>query len=159
MSRGIRTTAQFSSKIFSNDPSKPHLWSSDNLSHFKFSDDMQDFHAEGCSMELSEDGKSYTIKSNVNKTSIVDLKFTQISPGLVVGKDGTSYFGTDPKNPWGRMFHKFWPRCRVEGHMLTQAGPVDFKGLGLYVGALQGMKPHFAGMYRKWVTRLVAMLT
>ena len=49
-------------------------------------------------MNISEDGKSYTIKSSVSKSSIVDLKFTQISPGVVVGKDGTSYFGTDPSD-------------------------------------------------------------
>lgn len=96
-------------------------------------------------MELSEDGKSYTIQSSTSKTSIVDLKFTQISPGFKVGKDGTSYFGTDPKKYWGRMIHKFWPRCKVEGQILTQEGPVDFKGVGLFIHALQGMKPHFAG--------------
>ena len=96
-------------------------------------------------MELSDDGKSYTIKSTNSKTSIVDLKFTQTSPGFMVGKDGTSYFGTDPQRPWGRMIHKFWPRCQVEGQILTQSGPVDFKGLGMVSHALQGMKPHFAG--------------
>ena len=98
-------------------------------------------------MELSEDGKSYTIKSSVNKSQIVDLKFTQIAPGFMVGKDGNTYFGTDPQKPWGRMYHKFWPRCKVEGHILTQQGPVSFNGLGFFTGALQGMKPHFAGTY------------
>jgi hypothetical protein len=29
--------------------------------------------------------------------------------------------------------------------MLTQKGPVDFKGRGQFIHALQGMKPHFAG--------------
>lgn len=146
--RGIRTTAQFSSKIYSKDPNKPHLWSSDNVSNFSFSPDKQNFKADGCSMDISEDGKSYMIKSSVNKTSIVDLKFTQISPGFVVGKDGTSYFGTDPQKPWGREVHKFWPRCQVEGHILTQSGAVDFKGLGVFIHAQQGMKPHFAGKLR-----------
>lgn len=140
----MRTTAQFSSKIFSPN-STQHLWSSDNLHHFTFSPDKQSFHADNCAMELSEDGKSYTIKSSISKSSIVDLKFTQEAPGLVVGKDGTSSFGTDPKKPWGRMIHKFWPRCRVEGQILTKEGPVDFKGTGIFVHALQGMKPHFAG--------------
>jgi hypothetical protein len=32
---------------------------------------------------------------------------------------------------------------------------VDFKGLGIYIGALQGMKPHFAGMYRMQMGVLV----
>lgn len=103
-------------------------------------------------MEISEDGKSYAIKSSVNKHSIVDLKFTQSATGYVVGKDGTTAFGTDPQKPWGRMYHKFWPRCRVEGHILTQQGPVDFKGVGIFIHCLQGMKPHFAGMPLQFVS-------
>lgn len=148
--RGIRTTAQFSSKILSKEPGQPHLWASDNVSNFSFSKDMQNFKADGCSMDLSEDGTSYTIKSSTNKSSIVDLKFTQTTPGFVAGKNGTSTFGTDPKKPWGRMKHIFWPRCQVEGTILTQKekGPVDFKGRGMFVHALQGMKPHFAAA--KW---------
>lgn len=96
-------------------------------------------------MEISEDGKSYQIKSSTSKEAQVDLKFTQITPGFVVGKNGTSTFGTDPAHPWGKMYHKFWPRCRVEGSIMTKEGPVDFAGLGLFIHAIQGMKPHFAG--------------
>lgn len=99
-------------------------------------------------MELSEDGKTYTIKSTVNKQSAVNLTFTTLTPGCVVGKDGISNFGTDPKKPWGRMRHAFWPRCKVEGSIMTQQGPVDFNGKGLFIHALQGMKPHFAAA--KW---------
>ena len=105
---------------------------------------MQNFKADGCSVDLNEAGDSYTIKSTSNKTSVVDLKFTRITPGFVAGKNGTSSFGTDPAKPWGRMRHAFWPRCRVEGSIMTQQGPVDFKGTGCFVHALQGMKPHFA---------------
>ncbi|KAK5136618.1 hypothetical protein LTR08_002632 [Meristemomyces frigidus] len=141
---GIRTTAQFSSKIFAKEQGKPHLWASDNVSNFEFSQDMQNFKADGCSMDINEQGDSYTIKSTTNRTSVVDLKFTRIAPGFVVGKDGTSNFGTDPKKPWGRMKHAFWPRCQVEGSIMTQQGPVDFKGKGCFIHALQGMKPHFA---------------
>lgn len=96
-------------------------------------------------MSLSEDGKTYTIKSSINPKSVVDIKFHQEAPPMACGKDGTSYFGTDPQNPWGKMYHKFWPMCRVEGTMLTQQGPVDFKGRGIFIHCLQGMKPHFAG--------------
>lgn len=144
--RGIRTTAQFSSKIFAADPKGPHQWSSDNISNFSFSPDKLNFKADLCSMELSEDGKSYHIKSTVNKHSIVDVTFTQLAPAFVVGKNGTSYYGTDPQKPWGRMWHQLWPRCQVSGQILTPQGPVDFKGKGMHVAALQGMKPHFAGV-------------
>ncbi len=66
-------------------------------------------------MDLSEDGKTYHIKSNTNKTAIVDVKWTQSAPGFVVGKNGKTLFGTDKEKPWGSMRHAFWPRCRVEG--------------------------------------------
>ncbi|KAK5165480.1 uncharacterized protein LTR77_009009 [Saxophila tyrrhenica] len=145
---GVRTTAQFTSKIFSQDPSKPHAWSSTNLSNLQFPNDKHDFTADNCSITISEKGTSYHIKSNADAKHIVDLKFTQACPGLVVGKDGTSYFGTDPQKYWGRMIHKFWPRCQVEGQILRSDGPVDFKGKGMFVHALQGMKPHFAAA--KW---------
>ena len=42
------------------------------------------------------------------------------------------------------MRSAFWPRCQVEGSIITQQGPVDFKGRGMFAHALQGMKPHFA---------------
>ena len=145
--RGIQKTAQFSSKITYLDPATPNLFCSDNLKNFTFSPDHHNFSTDNMSMNLSEDGKTYTIKSSINPKSVVDLKFTQEAPSMVCGKDGTSYFGTDPKAPWGKMYHKFWPSCRVEGQFLTQQGPVDFKGRGIFIHCLQGMKPHFAGMF------------
>ncbi|KAK3114865.1 putative cell survival pathways protein [Teratosphaeriaceae sp. CCFEE 6253] len=145
---GVRTTAQFNAKILYPEPGKPHLWCSDNISSFDFSADKQNFTSQGCSMELSEDGKTYHIKSTMNTNAVVDLKFTRITPGHKAGKNGTTTFGTDPAKPWGRMRHITWPRCRVEGTILTKQGPVDFKGRGLFNHALQGMKPHFAAA--KW---------
>ncbi|KAK8226653.1 oxidative stress survival, Svf1-like protein [Phyllosticta capitalensis] len=142
---GLRTTCQFSSKIFYQDGGKtPHLWSTDQLNNVRFGEGNYNFYADNCSLELSEDGTSYTIKSSTNKQSIVNLKFTRTAPGFVMGKDGTSYFGTDPAKPWGSMRHAFWPRCKVEGSVLTQKGEIDFGGRGMFVHALQGMKPHHA---------------
>ena len=96
-------------------------------------------------MTLSEDCTAYTIKSVVNEASIVNLTVSQTSPGFHVGKDGKSYFGTDPQRPWGSMRHGFWPRCHVEGSIITKEESIDFKGRGLFIHALQGMKPHHAG--------------
>lgn len=42
------------------------------------------------------------------------------------------------------MRHIFWPRNTVEGSIVTPDGPIDFKGRGLFIHALQGMKPHHA---------------
>lgn len=141
---GIRTTCQFNAKIFYPDRKTPNLWVSDALEDHKFENSKHNFLARGCSFELNEAGTSYKLKSTTNKKCVVDLTVSKAAPGFVVGEDGTSYFGTDPKNPWGTMYHKFWPRCNVEGSMMTQAGEVNFKGRGLFIHALQGMKPHHA---------------
>ncbi|KAK4574515.1 putative cell survival pathways protein [Recurvomyces mirabilis] len=144
---GVRTTAQFNSKIYyPKEAGKEHLWASDNLANFEFSKDKQNFKTKNGDviMNLSEDGTSYTIKSTINRGSVVDLKFTQAAPGFMAGKNGTTSYGTDAQKPWGRMVHKFWPRCKVEGSIMTQSGPVDFTGRGVFIHALQGMKPHFA---------------
>ena len=142
---GIRTTAQFNTRIFFPDQSKPVLFSSDPLEKYGFDSSKINFHAQGCKVELSEKGNTYHISSTTNKKSVVDLKFTQTAPGFVVGKNGTSTFGTDPKKPWGSMRHAFWPRCKVEGSIITPSGPIDFTGIGMLSHALQGMKPHHAG--------------
>jgi len=141
---GIRTTCQFNTKVFYPDGSKPHLWSSNPLSEHEFSADKTAFYAKDCAVELSEDGKSYSIKSMNDQKAIVNLKVTQSTPGFVVGKKGFSYFGTDPANPWGSIRHAFWPRCVAEGTILTQDGPIDFKGQAFLSFAIQGMKPHHA---------------
>jgi len=149
---GIRTTCQFNTKIFypksEKGEKKPILWSSDQLSNIDFSEDKNDFYADGCAVEMSKDGKSYTIKSTTNENSLVNLTVTQIAPGFQVGKDGITLFGTNPEEPWGSMRHAFWPRNTLEGSIVTKDGPIDFKGKALFIHALQGMKPHHAGA--KW---------
>jgi len=145
---GIRTTCQFNTKIFYPDGKTPNLWSSDTLENHGFDDAQLCFYADGCAVDLSEDGTYYSIKSATNESSIVNLKVTRKTPGFQVGKDGKSYFGTDPNKPWGSMRHAFWPRCDVEGTIITRAGPVDFKGRAMFIHALQGMKPHHAAA--KW---------
>ncbi|RYP79352.1 hypothetical protein DL769_003033 [Monosporascus sp. CRB-8-3] len=140
----VVTTCQFNAKIFHADPSKPHLWCSTPLSDTDFSDDKTSFYATDCAVELSEDGKTYTIKSMNDQRAIVNVKVTQTAPGFVVGKDGKTLFGTDLSNPWGSMRHAFWPRCVAEGTIVTEEGPIEFKGKAFLSHALQGMKPHHA---------------
>lgn len=99
------------------------------------------------SFELSADGSTYHLKSSRSTKSIVDVTVTRVAPGVMMGRNGTSTFGTDPAKPWGQMFHAFWPRCEVKGSFITPAGEVRMEGLGAYSFALQGMKPHHAGTY------------
>ncbi|KAK4508760.1 hypothetical protein PRZ48_002499 [Zasmidium cellare] len=106
----VKTTVQFGVKLFSDDSSEPHLWNLATVSDFSFPNDKYDFVSSQCAMKLSGDGKTYTVKSTVkNPDCTVDLKFTQMAPPFVVGKDGTTHFG-DIKKPSGKMKHKFWPR-------------------------------------------------
>lgn len=110
-----------------------------------FDENMISFGADNLSLTLNEEGDSYSIKSTVNGGALVDIKFSRTAPGFVVGKDGTSYFGTDPDKPWGSMRHAFWPRCAAEGTITTKDKTYDMTGRGLFIMALQGMKPHHAG--------------
>ncbi|KAI9832228.1 MAG: putative cell survival pathways protein [Phylliscum demangeonii] len=144
---GLRTTCQFNTKIFfppDADQRRPILWSSDPLEHHGFDADGLSFFADGVAVTLSEDGTSYTIKSAVNENSVVHLTVTQAAPGFQVAGNGTTYFGTDAQNPWGKMRHVFWPRNRVQGTIITKDGPIDFAGRALFIHGLQGMKPHHA---------------
>lgn len=145
---GLKTTCQFTSKIFYPDATQAPLFSTDPLENYRISDDGYNFYADNVSFELSEDGNTYTLKSSRSTKSIVDIKITKTAPAFMAGKDGTTHYGTDPASPWGKMFHGFWPRCKVEGSYITPQGPIDFKGLGSYSFALQGMKPHHAAA--KW---------
>ena len=142
---GLRITVQFNCKIWYPNNEKPTIWTSDPLENYGFDDDQFSFYADGVSIELSDDGSFYTIKSARNENSMVDIKFYRTAPGFMGGKDGTTNYGTDPRTPWGSIRHAFWPRANVEGRIITKDGELDFKGRGMFSMALQGMKPHHAG--------------
>ncbi|OAL54322.1 oxidative stress survival, Svf1-like protein [Pyrenochaeta sp. DS3sAY3a] len=141
---GLRVTVQFNCKLWYPNNEKPALWASDPLSNYGFDEAQHSFFADGVSVELSEDGNSYTIKAAVNENSLVNVKFTRTAPCFMGGKDGTTNYGTDPKAPWGSMHHHFWPRTSLEGSIITKDGEIDVKGRGMLSHALQGMKPHHA---------------
>lgn len=147
MARGIRTTCQFNTKIYGQGGAKDHLWCSDPLHNYGFDDEKVSFYADNVAISLNEAGTEYSIKSAINENCIVNLTVQRISPGFQAGKNGTSYYGTDPKNPWGSMRHVFWPRCKVAGTMSTKSKEYDFTGRASFIHALQGMKPHHAGGY------------
>jgi len=46
------------------------------------------------------------------------------------------------------MRHLFWPRAHVSGSVISNGHVIDVKGLGMYIHAVQGMKPHHAAC--KW---------
>lgn len=143
--RNVHITVQLSTKIFY--PDGEILWSSIPLTNHDFDDTKHSFYADGIAITLSEDGTSYTVKSIVDPKIFIDLTVTQTAPGFKIGKDGRSHFGTDPLNPWGAIRHVFWPRNKVVGFIKANGVKIDFGGSALHVMALQGMKPHHAGMF------------
>ena len=143
--RGVRTLCQFNVKVHYGDAETKPLWTTDTLNDWKFDESKHCLQASKCSVVISEDGSSYALKSSVNPNSVLDMKFRKVASGFLIGKDGTSYYGTDHDNPWGSVRHAFWPRCEVEGSLMTKSGLIDLKGRGTFIHALQGMKPHHAG--------------
>jgi hypothetical protein len=147
--RGLAYTAQFTCRVF--DPSNPqaNIWTSTTLEDWTTKDDdCRSFKAKGVSVMLNDDNTAYTLKITVNPQTIVNFTMTRNSPGFKIGRDGATLFGPDKAKPWGSMKHLFWPRCTVDGVILVNGAPLDVKGRGLFIHALQGMKPHHAA--RKW---------
>jgi Svf1-like N-terminal lipocalin domain len=147
----ITATCQFNTQIYYLDQPKidevktPALWCSDPLPDWTLSEDKCSLNSEKCSIALSEDGTTYTIKSTTNLKAVVNLTFKRTASGFVVGNDGTTLYGHDATAPWGSMRHSFWPTCEVKGSIMTQGGEIKMDGRGVYIHALQGMKPHHCG--------------
>jgi hypothetical protein len=138
---GIRTTCQFNAKI--TFPSKPFLWCSTPLNNWDFNETKTAFFADDCAVEIGPDGESWSIKSMNDERAVINMTVHRVAPGIQIGKTGETLFGTDLSKPWGTMRHAFWPRCRGEGTIVTKDGTIDFgDSAGMYVYALQGMKPH-----------------
>lgn len=140
----MRTTCQFNSKIFDHDGPGKHQWCSDPLHNHGFDKRKTGFFADNVDVSLSEDGTSYTIKSAANDDNICNLVVKRTAPGWVAGQNGTSFYGTDPKHPWGSMRHAFWPMATVSGTMQTKKKTYNVNGRAVFIMALQGMKPHHA---------------
>lgn len=143
---GIHFTAQFTCLVMNDSlPADEggRLWTSTHLENFSAKG--TEFVADGMSISLNEDETVYTITSVVNEDSLVELKFTRESLGFKIGTDGMSLYGENLNEPWGVMKHGFWPRCKVDGKIVAKGKELAISGgQGMYVMALQGMKPHHA---------------
>lgn len=139
---GLTTTAQFTFRLFNPEDKNINLWTSTKLNNFKT--DGYNFYADDLSLEMIDNLK-YILKSHVNKESIVEFEMERISDGIIFGDDGLTYYGEDPEQPWGSMRHVFWPRCKINGKIITKEKEILIEnGLTMFVFALQGMKPHHA---------------
>ncbi|KAI5289483.1 putative cell survival pathways protein, partial [Ascosphaera acerosa] len=143
---GLHITCSFNAKVFKRNGT--NHWNQDTIYDYMFDEELYSFGGENLAVELNEDGTAYSIKSAVNESTIINVVVTRLTPAFCVGKNGTTYYGTDVNNPWGTMRHAFWPRCKCVGTITTPEREIDFTGQAFYVHALQGMKPHHAA--RKW---------
>jgi len=141
---GVHTTAQFTFRLYNINDSSKNIWTSTKLENFKIVDGFN-FEADNLKFEMI-DGKKYKLRSFVCNESIVELEVERLTDGVIFGDDGMTFYGEDIKQPWGSMRHVFWPRCTVNGRILTKKlGEVTItNGYTMFVMALQGMKPHHA---------------
>ncbi|THV03248.1 oxidative stress survival, Svf1-like protein [Dendrothele bispora CBS 962.96] len=147
-------TIQFTCKIY--DPqTKKSIWKSVNVSNFacpipgrdKRSCKADQFSITHKSSPGSDYPESYVIQAQPSDDVQIFLEVLRPAnvPGYKIGNDaqgGYSYFGPDPKNAEGYVIHRFWPQNKSTGHLTVsgQAKPVE--GLGMFVHAIQGMRPN-----------------
>lgn len=141
---GLKVTAQFTFRLYNNktgaeDPNC--TWTSTALENFRT--EGSNFYADGVSIE-HDGNEQFVLKSTVNPESEVNLTMKRLTPGVIFGKDGLTYYGDDVAAPWGSMRHVFWPRCSVTGTIKLKDATVDINGYTMFVMAMQGMKPHHA---------------
>ncbi|KAL4783794.1 oxidative stress survival, Svf1-like protein [Aspergillus varians] len=149
-------TCQLNVKIW-NHIGKEHLWNTDPLENHFFTEDMTTLFADNLSVALNAAGDAYEIKSARNDDALIDVVVKRIGPGFQVGQDGTTYYGTDRANPWGELRHRFWARSAVTGTIRTAEKEYNFgteaqPGRGVFIHALQGMKPHHAAASWNFLT-------
>jgi Svf1-like C-terminal lipocalin-like domain/Svf1-like N-terminal lipocalin domain len=155
-----RPTVQFTCKIF--DPkSQETTWKSLNVTNFATppppnslrtfdkrsskSDQFTVFHKETPSdAQYSE---SYDISANLGDDLQISLTVSRPKgvPGFKLGRSprgGFSYFGKDIENPDGYVVHRFWPRTHCTGHIIRKGKAIEANGAGMFVHAIQGMRPN-----------------
>ncbi|KAK0471999.1 oxidative stress survival Svf1-like protein [Armillaria novae-zelandiae] len=90
--------------------------------------------------------ESYIISANLTKDIQIGLEVSRPAsvPGWKLGKGekgGFSYFGAKPASPDGYVIHRFWPRFHATGHFIYKGQAHVVKGPGMFVHAIQGMRP------------------
>lgn len=61
---------------------------------------------------------------------------------------GKSTFGTNASAPDGYVVHRFWPTAKSTGHFIIKGQAIDAEGQGMFVHAIQGMRPNLVAS--KW---------
>lgn len=66
----------------------------------------------------------------------------KVGPTTPQRKGGFTYFGPDLANPDGHVVHRFWPYTHATGHITLHGQAKEIKGTGMFVHAIQGMRPN-----------------
>jgi hypothetical protein len=147
-------TIQFNCKIAN--PSKGvKVWKSINASNFvtplpgldKRSSKADEFTILHTSTPDPEYPESYLITAKLGNDLQVSLNLQRPAsvPGWKLGKGpegGYSYFGTDTKKAEGYVIHRFWPQVQATGQVTIDGKIQAVKGGGMFVHAIQGMRPN-----------------
>jgi len=147
-------TIQFTCKIY--DPqTKKSIWKSVNVSNFacpipgrdKRSCKADQFSITHKANPGSDYPETYVIQAHPTDDVQIFLEVSRPAnvPGFKVGNDaqgGYSYFGPDPKNAEGYVIHRFWPQYKSTGHVTLSGQAKSVEGPGMFVHAIQGMRPN-----------------
>lgn len=127
-----------------------NVWKSKNVDSFQtLSDDKRKCKSSAFTVMFKEkDGaEQYDITAKLDDD--VQLMYTLTRPSSARGwkfgsgdKGGFSYFGDSVQTPHGYVVHRFWPYAQTSGMVVLKGRAIDAKGQGMFVQAIQGMRPN-----------------
>lgn len=129
-------TIQFTARFFG---AGINTFKSVNMANFKLSPDRRSATADNMSITLNPECDKYSVQLTHEKELLVIFDFKRVDRGFKIG-GGKTYFGKDRSA--GFVEHKFWPKCEVNGTIVVDGKAFDISGSGLFVHAIQGMRPH-----------------
>ncbi|CAG8467127.1 8977_t:CDS:2 [Ambispora gerdemannii] len=128
-------TIQFTARFFGGGI---NTFKSVNMSNFKLSQDKRSATADNMAIKLDDTCTRYKVTLNHKTELTVEFEIERVDRSFKIG-EGKTYFGKDQK---GFVEHKFWPKCKVTGNIVVDGRAFDVSGTGLFVHAIQSMKPH-----------------
>ncbi|KAJ3876907.1 survival factor 1 [Lentinula edodes] len=147
-------TIQFTCKIYDPQTQKS-TWKSINVSNFtcpptgldRRSCKADEFSFTHKSKPDSDYPESYIIQANPAPDLQIFLEVTRpaSASGWKIGSGddgGYSKFGPDASNPEGYVIHRFWPLMKSSGHIVVNGKATPVEGQGMFVHAIQGMRPN-----------------
>ncbi|CAI2170079.1 768_t:CDS:2 [Funneliformis geosporum] len=131
-----KPTIQFTTRFYGGGM---NTFKSVNMSHFKLSGDRLSAEADNMSIKLNPECNKYKVTLKHDKDLSIDFEFERVDRGFRKKNGGKTYFG---KKESEYVEHKFWPKGIVKGKIMVDGNEFDLSGVGLFVHAIQGMRPH-----------------